>query len=314
MENYTEILDPNSKSKAHSIVRPVFQALMVLCLCFFLYFITGILKVFFSTARVRENARYILFAHMLFSDTIYLVLGLFLHFTSTYLVFIPVPICYILVTVSSTTFKVTPYNLAVMALERYAAICFPLRHAELSSKQSAKVAIALIWVVGLLPNFVDFIFLTSSADKNFFSLSVKCTRQDVTITAAQSNIRFFTHTFTFSTVGLIIIVTYIKIMMVALSIDTNKSASKAGKTVMLHAIQLMLCMLAFSYTLTEMYFKAYADYLPILNFSILMCLPRLLSPLIYGIRDEVFRSYINKFLLCNALKINSSVNSTEHAH
>ncbi|XP_053561588.1 odorant receptor 131-2-like [Bombina bombina] len=314
MENYTAINDPNSKSKAYTIVRPTLEFLMVLCLCFFLYFITGILKVFFSTARVRENARYILFAHMLFSDTIYLVLGLFLHFAATYLVLIPVPICYILVTVSSTTFKVTPYNLAVMALERYAAICFPLRHADLSNRQSAKVAIALIWVVGLLPNFVDFIFLSSSVDKSYFSLSLKCSRQQITITAAQSNIRFFTHTFTFSTVALIIIVTYIKIMMVALSIDSNKSASKAGKTVMLHAIQLMLCMLAFSYTLTEMYLGAYADYLPVMNFAFLMCLPRFLSPLIYGIRDEVFKNYINKFLLCNALKINSSVNSTEHAH
>ncbi|XP_053553006.1 odorant receptor 131-2-like [Bombina bombina] len=314
MENYTVILDPNSKSQTHNILRQVLEFFMVLCLSFYLYFIRGILKVFFSTACVRENARYILFAHMLFSDTLYLVLSIFLHFTATYLVLIPVPICYILVTVSSTTFKVTPYNLAVMSLERYTAICFPLRHAELSNRLSANVAIVLIWVVGLLPNFVDFIFLSSSVDKSYFSLSLKCSRQQITITAAQNNIRFFTHTFTFSTVGLIIIVTYIKIMMVALSIDSNKSASKAGKTVMLHAVQLMLCMLAFSYTLTEMYLRAYVEFMPVLNFAFLMCLPRFLSPLIYGIRDEVFRNYINKFLLCNALKINSGVNSTEHAH
>ncbi|XP_053561590.1 odorant receptor 131-2-like [Bombina bombina] len=274
------------------IVRISLYILTFFCLCVFLCFITGILRLYFNSAHIKENPRYILFVHMLINDTIYLVLGLFLVFATTHIVHIPVPICYILVTVTSTSFKVTPYNLAAMALERYIAICFPLRHAEICNRQKANVAIIIIWAVGLIPNIADFISLTSTVEKNYFLLSVICSRATFTITTVQNNIRAFTHTFTFSLVALIIIVTYIEIMLVAMKIDSSTaSASKAGKTVMLHAIQLMLCMLAFTYSITETYLRTYVAILPLLNFFFLMCLPRFLSPFIYGMRDEMFQTY-----------------------
>ncbi|KAM4702126.1 odorant receptor 131-2-like [Discoglossus pictus] len=284
------------------------SVLMLLCLFMFLYFIIVLLSIYFTSTHVRENTRYILFAHMLINDALYTIIGLFLLITALYILYLPVPLCYLLVTVSSSSFKVTPYNLAVMALERYVAICFPLRHAEFCTHRNALIAIALIWAIGLIPNIVDFIVLCSSVHVDFFYLDVMCARATFTITTMQNNIRFFTHTMTFSLVGLIIVFTYIKIMLVAMNIDTNKaSASKAGKTVMLHAVQLLLCMTAFSYTLTELYFRAYFYILPIMNFAVFMCLPRFLSPLIYGIRDDVFKRYLKQYLLCNPSRIDPNI-------
>ncbi|CAJ0924417.1 unnamed protein product [Ranitomeya imitator] len=104
--------------------------------------------------------------------------------------------------------------------------------------------------------------------------------------------------FIFATVALIIAFTYIEVMLVARKIGSGgSSAHKAGKTVMLHAFQLILCMVSFISTSTEVLLINYVSYLLITNYIILTCLPRLLSPVIYGLRDEVFRKYIKKINL-----------------
>ncbi|XP_075449354.1 odorant receptor 131-2-like [Ascaphus truei] len=291
-------------NKTIEIIGIVLVILLVLCFCFFLYLIIIILCVYFTTAHVRENARYVLFAHMLVNDTMYLILGMFLWVGSLYVIYFPVVICYVLVTVSSTSFKTTPYNLAVMALERYVAICYPLRHAQLCTPQRSHVAIAIIWAVGLIPNVADLIALSSSVETKYFSLNVICSRATFIKTPVQNTMRSLTHIITFTLVGLIIVYTYIRIMLIARKISSGKSSAfKAGKTVMLHAFQLLLCMTAFSYPITEAYLKNYISLLATLNFLLFMCLPRFLSPLIYGIRDEVFRVYIKRYILCNTLKI-----------
>ncbi|XP_053312113.1 odorant receptor 131-2-like [Spea bombifrons] len=276
----------------------------LICFLCFLYVIVIILKVYFTTPHVQENGRYVLFAHMLISDLIYLTTAITLLLFSMYSVAFPVSICYVMVTASSSSFKVTPYILAVMSLERYVAICFPLRYAEFCTRRKSGIAVAVVWLVGLIPNIADFIMLSSSVNVNFFLTYVHCARTSLLNTAEQNTLRSFIHAMTFTLVGLIIVFTYVKIMVVALKIDSGKSsASKASKTVMLHAVQLLLCMTAFTYPITEMYLRNYIIMLPILNFSLFMCLPRFISPLIYGIRDDVFRDCIRRYVLCKPVRI-----------
>ncbi|KAM9319783.1 odorant receptor 131-2-like [Gastrophryne carolinensis] len=270
------------------------------CFSIFLFFMAAMLTTFFTSQVARETARYILFAHMLINDTVYLALGLFLfYFPNT----LPVPFCYLIVTISSVSLKVTPYNLAVMSLERYIAILLPLRHGEFCTIQRTCLMILLIWTIGLIPNVVDFIIMCLSVDKSFFLLYVQCHRGAFIINPVQDSIRVFVNAFTFSMVGLIIILTYIRIMMVAMKITLGRAfATKAGKTVMLHAIQLLLCMTAFSYGIIELFIKNNTVLLAVINFCFFMCLPRFLSPMIYGIRDELFRSVLGKYLCCNTFK------------
>ncbi|KAM8977720.1 odorant receptor 131-2-like [Pelodytes ibericus] len=286
-------------------VRYFLLSLMFISFFYFLYFISMILTVFFTTVHLRENPRYILFAHMLINDAVYLTLGIFLSVTTTYIpVYIPVPICYILVVILSTSFRVTPYNLAAMALERYVAICFPLRHGELCTRQKSGLAIAVIWAVGMVPNVADLAVMLYYEDPKFYSLSFRCSRAIFVKTEAQRVMRDATHVLVFLVVGLVIIYTYIRIMVVAASIESGKSSAfKASKTVMLHAFQLLLCMAAFSYNIIELYFKEYIGFIAQVNFFFFMCLPRSLSPLIYGLRDEILRNYIKRFLLCSAFKV-----------
>ncbi|KAM3936222.1 odorant receptor 131-2-like [Leptodactylus fuscus] len=287
------------------------QVLLVITICsfvVFLYIMGVMLAIYFTSSTAREQVRYVLFAHMLITDLIYLLSSLFLFLASFFPVTFPVPFCYIIIIVSSTSMKITPYNLAVMSLERYIAICFPLRHNEFCTFHRTMISIGIIWAIGLIPNVVDFIVLCIYADRGFFSLYLICSRTYFRIYAAQNMIRDIVYISTFSLVGLIIVSTYIRIMMVALKVGSGKdSAVKAGKIVMLHAFQLILCMTAFSYTLLEMLVKDYVSLLPFFNFCFFMCLPRFISPFIYGIKDEFFRKNMRRFLLCRAKKVSVDI-------
>ncbi|XP_071989540.1 odorant receptor 131-2-like [Engystomops pustulosus] len=282
------------------------QILLGITLCsfvVFLYIMAVMLFIYFTSPSAREEVRYVLFAHMLITDLIYLLSSLFLFLASFFPVTFPAPFCYIVITVSSSSMKVTPYNLAVMSLERYIAICFPLRHGDFCTMQRTNIAISVVWAIGLIPNFVDFIILFVLVDHSFFLRNLACVRVYFRVTPAQNTIRDVIYISTFSLVGLIILLTYIRIMMVALKVGSSKaSAIKAGKTVMLHALQLLLCMTAFSYVIVEMLLKEQVTLLLIINFCFFMCLPRFLSPFIYGIKDEFFRKHMKRFVFCKGQK------------
>ncbi|CAJ0966992.1 unnamed protein product [Ranitomeya imitator] len=230
-------------------------------------------NVFFSNPHIWEKSRYILFVHMLINDTLYLALGNFLLLSTIYSLSLPVPVCFMLQTLATCSFRVTPYNLAVMSLERYVAICFPLRHLEFCTAKKARSMILVIWVIGVCPSIADLTVIMYSIEKSFLSLYVACDVPLLALTPQQNVIKSIINFFSFTMVALIIAFTYIKIMLVARKIGSvGSSALKARKTVMLHAFQLILCLVSFISTITETVFIKYISYLLISNFLIFTCL------------------------------------------
>uniref|UniRef100_A0A1B8Y4A6 G-protein coupled receptors family 1 profile domain-containing protein n=1 Tax=Xenopus tropicalis TaxID=8364 RepID=A0A1B8Y4A6_XENTR len=266
-------------NRTSETVRMTFLILSFLCFGFFIYLVAIILYIFLSNAQVRESARYVLFAHILVNDLLYLSVGFYL----------------LVITLASCTFWVTPYNLALMSLERYVAICHPLRHTEICSGHRLTMAIALMWTLGLTPNVADFITFSLSANKRYFSLHVICSRESLTVNPTQNTIRSNVLVITVSLVALIILYTYIKVMLVARKVGSGtSSAIKAGKTVLLHGVQLLLSLMSLITSYIEANVKEYVVLLAISNFLFFMCLPRFLGPLIYGLRDEVFGKHLRK--------------------
>ncbi|XP_075053748.1 odorant receptor 131-2-like [Mixophyes fleayi] len=300
---YWNITQLSSKNEwFDEITRTVLVILTILCFIFYLYFITVLLNVFFSSPHMRENARYVLFAHMLINDTLYLALGILLLLSALYIIYFPMPLCCIILTLAASSFRVTPYNLAVMSLERYIAICFPLRHVEFCNAGRAKLAIVMIWVIGFTPSIADLTAITYSYKYTSLSFNVLCARSMLVISPLQNIVRSFIHILSFTMVALIILFTYIKVMLVARKFGSGgSSAFKAGRTVMLHAVQLMLCMISFISSLTETFSRDYITFMLVSNFLIFTCLPRFLSPVIYGIRDEAFSKYIRKLYSVKSL-------------
>ncbi|KAK1787430.1 hypothetical protein P4O66_002916 [Electrophorus voltai] len=64
---------------------------------------------------------------MFLNDSIYLVINLVLYVLSVFCLVVVRAACTFIVLLAATTFISPPLNLAVMSLERYTAICFPLR-------------------------------------------------------------------------------------------------------------------------------------------------------------------------------------------
>ncbi|KAM3936225.1 odorant receptor 131-2-like [Leptodactylus fuscus] len=294
MFNITGVNNSTSM-ESMGFVRSILLSVMLLSFCVFIYFVTIILHAFFTNPHIRENSRYVLFIHMLINDALLLSVLIFLFLMSRYLIFIPVPICYALLTFSINAFRVTPYNLAIMSLERFFAISYPLRHAEICTRQRSLLAIAAMWLLNLIPHFVDFIAMCYSMPKNFFTTKLECLWQEFAMNRFQVILRPVTDIATFMLVGLVILYTYVKVMIVARRIGSGKSSAfKAKKTVLLHALQLGLCMMAFTSSTTDSNLREYYYLMPLTNFFLFMCIPRFISPLIYGIRDEVFRKHMRK--------------------
>ncbi|KAM5180533.1 odorant receptor 131-2-like [Mantella aurantiaca] len=278
------------------IIRVTVLVLIVLSFTVFYHWLAMILHVYFTSPQLREMARYVLFVHMLINDMLYLLINFFLFLSSVYLLYMPVPLCYAINTFSTSSFRVTPYNLAIMSVERYIAICHPLRHSETCNVRWCNVMIALMWALGLVPVAVDFIAMNFSVSRDFYSLYIICNWITFSKNEVQSTIRTLVIVFSFSMVGLVILYTYVKVMLVALKISSDKSSAfKAGKTVLLHAFQLFLCIASFSAVFTDTYLRNIYAFIPSVNFFIFMCLPRFVSPLIYGIRDHAFHKCTQNF-------------------
>uniref|UniRef100_A0A8C4X9R2 Odorant receptor 131-2-like n=2 Tax=Erpetoichthys calabaricus TaxID=27687 RepID=A0A8C4X9R2_ERPCA len=275
----------------------------------FLYIITihinGLLIfTFLKQPLFHDSSRYVLYIHMVFNDVFELSVSLIMHIYFQVMPYTPVPVCYFLLILSvSSTFN-TPLNLGLMALERYVAICQPLRHAELCTIPRTSCALAVTWVISLLPAVSDLIIVFFVESLSFFNTRVICKGDSFSRAPFQSIKRHCMNIIYFSLVWLIIIFTYTGIFIAArsASISVKSSAKKAYNTVLLHAVQLLLSMLTFLAPLTEVFFVEFPmeyqmDVLYI-RYVFVYIFPRVLSPLIYGLRDGNFRKHIKGHLKC----------------
>ncbi|XP_072518423.1 odorant receptor 131-2-like [Salminus brasiliensis] len=263
----------------------------------------------------KESSRYILFAHMLFNDSVHLLLTFVLFFLALMFLKLGKAGCSLILFLDATTFYNAPLNLAVMSLERYVAICFPLKHAEIATQKRTFIAISFIWLFGSM-NILINIITSAVVDPNFFYVQMFCSFEQIFMQPWQPDLFSGFNVILFVSVTLIIVFTYISIMITARSVSSNKdSAKKAHKTVLLHLIQLGLCTTSFLYSTIERALYIVTDsgtsiflHLRYLNFLFLLILPRCLSPVIYGLRDDSVRPlFKNHFFHCSG-KFHTAVN------
>ncbi|XP_036444758.1 odorant receptor 131-2-like [Colossoma macropomum] len=261
----------------------------------------------------KESPRYILFAHMLFNDSVNLILTSLLFLLAFAFLKLAKAVCSLLVFLSTATFRNAPLNLALMSLERYVAICFPLRHAEIATQKRTWVAISFIWFFGSVNILSDIIF-AAMMDPNFFYVQMHCTREQIFMKPWQLDVYNGFNAFYFVSVTVIIIFTYISIMITARSMSFNKdSAKKAHRTVLLHLIQLGLCLTSFLYGTLERTLVMTSNsnflflHLRYLNYIFVLILPRCLSPLIYGLRDEAVRTLFTYYFCHCSRKFHTTV-------
>ncbi|KAL2095328.1 hypothetical protein ACEWY4_010047 [Coilia grayii] len=283
---------------------------------FFLYVNLVMLYTLRSKEIFTETPRYILFSHLLVSDSLQLwcTLVYYILYNQTFdqetLKIIGV-YCFLNYLVCRITNNyLTPLYLGLMSLERYIAICFPLRHAEIANKSRTMLAILSVWLLGLILWTADL-----AAAMVLRGKEGGCTDYIIAQMVVTYQVNTALTGLVFSLVSVVIVCIYIAIMITAKSSSTadKSKASKAHKTVLLHMVQLCLCLLSLLFGVVRRELglsgldPVLVNEVTIFLFLMFNILPRCLSPLVYGLRDKTFKAYFKiHFLFCIKSKIQPS--------
>lgn len=234
-----------------------------------------------------------------------LALSTLLHILVYALYTISVPVCLILLTFAIITTFNTPINLAGMAVECYVAVCIPLRHSQICTVKKTYILLSLIWVVSALSILPDLFVLLATEPLQFFHSKVYCARDNVFTTTYSMQKRDTSHIICLILVWLILHYAYFRILFAAKGASAH--IKKARNTLLLHAFQLFLCMFIYARPLFEqclLYFwPSENSSVRFASYVIIQILPRLVSPIVYGVRDQSFRRHMRRYLICNEPKM-----------
>uniref|UniRef100_A0A4W6FBA6 G-protein coupled receptors family 1 profile domain-containing protein n=1 Tax=Lates calcarifer TaxID=8187 RepID=A0A4W6FBA6_LATCA len=296
----------------------LFSILTTVPCCVFLFINVIMLFTLRSKPVFRETSRYVLLYNLLFADTVQLAQSQLLYLLAVCRIMLTYPVCGVLTMLASLTTAISPLTLVVMSLERYVAVCYPLRHATIITIRNTEVAIIVVWAFSSLNVLTRVLLLLVFPLKHLQSLQMKdfCSKESM-LPDPVSDLyeKAFTY-FLFVSAGVAVICSYIGVMLAARSASTDKaSARKARNTLLLHLVQLGLSL---SSTIHNQLLLAISKVLEriitvriqiIVVYVCIIIFPRCLSALIYGIRDQTIRPVLIYHLCCHLkLSINPATN------
>ncbi|XP_030581716.1 odorant receptor 131-2-like [Archocentrus centrarchus] len=258
---------------------------------------------YFKSKVFQQDPRYVLYIHLVINDMIMLTVSVMLQILTYTIPIMFGPCCFLLLIIITTN-KNSPLNLASMAVERYIAVCQPLRHSQVCTVQRTYALIALIWAVSFIPAITDVIIILTPQPLSVFSSKVLCYPSYVYNTPYHEAQSLVVQVLLFSFVFLTLIITYLKVLCAAQAVAASNraSAKNAHNTILLHGVQLLLCMLSYiSPFINLILVTAWPRDSTKIFFSTFLftnVLPRLLSPLIYGVRDRKFSSHFRLHFRC----------------
>ncbi|CAL8238437.1 unnamed protein product [Lota lota] len=285
----------------------VFCTLSVGLCCTFLYVNCVLLYTLRSKPVFCETSRYILLFNLLFADTAFLVTSLLLYILAACRLRLKVYLCGLLTSLNHLEGIISPLTLIVMSVERYVAVCFPMRHADLATVRNTGAAIAVVWTISGGNVLMRVLILVGW--KNYLDPNVEmkdfCSKEAMFLAPMSSLVDKAFSGFVFAFGGFVTILSYVGVTLVARSASKDKaSASKAGKTVFLHMIQLVVILIATIYSSILLSFARTVDRTTLIRLynSFFVCLnlfSRCFSALIYGLRDKTIRPVLLKRLCGN---------------
>ncbi|KAM9846390.1 odorant receptor 131-2-like [Aulostomus maculatus] len=285
MNNTTEVTQMFTPARAVLSILP----------CLFILYVNGVmLFTFLRKPHFLEASHYILFGHLLLADSLQLVVVMMLYFFAVTFARMFTYVCVIVTLLGGITVRVSPLNLAAMSLEKYIAICFPLRYADIAVPRTTGIAIAVMWTMASIDSLIQFFLFVSLENRGSAPLK-HCSKKIIFTFKIYSTVNTAFTTLIFVVVSNIIIYTYICIIVAVRAATTNVSeASKASKTVLLHLLQLCLYATSTLFNMINTSDLWKMSHVMAINFqyALFLCLiifPKCLSPLIYGLRDRTFR-------------------------
>ncbi|XP_043098846.1 odorant receptor 131-2-like [Puntigrus tetrazona] len=245
--------------------------------------------IFFRSSVFYDNPRYILYIHLVINDMLMVCVSVTLFVISFAWQNVPFSFCVTLLIISSAAHKNTPLTLAGMAVERYIAICKPLHHHQICTVRRTYILISLIWGIGVIPGLNDLIVIVIVRPLSVFKPVAICSAATLYNTPYHEELSKFTPGLYTSVVWVILVFTYCQVLFAARRASSDKSsAKKAQSTILLHGAQLLLSMLSYiTPVLDKLFLPLVTDQqkrISFFNYLLTNIVPRLLSPLIYGVR------------------------------
>ncbi|XP_026203002.1 odorant receptor 131-2-like [Anabas testudineus] len=279
----------------------ILKNVVTVVLCISINYVNGSLVHTFTKHQVfNSNPRYILYIHLVINDMILLIILTLIQVISYIMVTFNVSLCIVLLIISIFVNLNNSLTLAIMAVECYIAICFPLRHTQICTVQKTYVVIGVIWLLNTLLVLPDLFVALATESIEFFHYRVFCFRENVFRAPYLTVKRDVSNTVFLVIVWFTLFYTYFRILFTAKAAAAD--AKKARNTVLLHGFQLLLCMLNFVYNLTiEGLTYFFPKSVPIIRFTItifIQILPRLISPVVYGLRDKMLMKYLKRYICC----------------
>ena len=286
--------------------RVMLSTLTTVPCCIFLFINGTMLFTLRSKSVFCETSRYVLLYNLLFADTVLLALSQLMYILAVCRIRLTYPVCGVFAMLTNLTNEISPLTLVVMSLERYVSVCYPLRHATIITIRNTGVAICVVWIFSLLNVLIRICLLLNFIFEELQSLQMTDYCSDIAmILGPLSDLydRIYT-CFVFILASVAITCSYVGVMVAARSASTDKaSAQKARKTLLLHLVQLGLSL---SSTIHNPMLIAISkvvkriDLVRIQNilYVCIILLPRCLSALIYGLRDQTIRPVLVHYLCC----------------
>ncbi|CAI5642525.1 unnamed protein product [Oreochromis niloticus] len=252
----------------------------------------------------RDTPRYILLYNLLFADTVQLAQSQVLFLLSIFRVKLPYPVCGFLSLLANLTTGISPLTLSVMPLERYVAVCYPLRYPTVITIRNTGAAIIVIWIISSLNNLTRLIFFFPFEMLKNLQVKDRCSNIAVLLGTRSDQYDTAFTCLVFVSAGVAVIFSYIGVILAARSASANKAlARKARNTLLLNMMQLCLSLcstinnpllIALSRTVTMTIFSWVQN----VFYVCFIILPRCLSSLIYGLRDQTIRPVLMYHLCC----------------
>ncbi|CAN9501247.1 unnamed protein product [Ophioblennius macclurei] len=274
--------------------------------CVFLFVNCTMLFVLRTKAVFRDTCRYILLYNLLFSDTVQLAISQLLYLLATLRLRLTYPLCGVLITLNNVVLRTSPVTLVVMSFDRYVAVCYPLRHPTIVTIGKTKGAICVIWVISSVKVFSHISLLIENPFDSLNSLQMdqSCTLNNMLPRPAAALFDRVYELTLFISAGVSVSFSYIGVLVAARSASADKvSARKAHKTLLLHLIQLGLSLASTMFKPAIIYVAQVTDISTMVRIRIMfyvcvVMLPRCLSPLIYGLKDQNIRPVLLHYLFC----------------
>ncbi|XP_061817734.1 odorant receptor 131-2-like [Nerophis lumbriciformis] len=280
----------------------------VACLVFLL--INAVIMFTLRRKRVfRETSRYILLFHLLLADTLLIASSQVLYLLHTYRISLTYPQCGVLVMLTIMTNDISPLVLVVMSLERYVAVCHPLRHASIITARNTGAAVLSVWILSLLQVVTLVLVLLRFPFDQLETLKMpkQCSSDEIFLLPVLYHCRTAFTALLFTFVCLLVVCSYIGVVVAARSASRSQrdkeSARKAQKTLLLHLLQLGLILLSCNHFAVLVFFYSAFPRMIFLRIQafLYVCfffLPRWMASLIYGLRDRSIRVVLTANLFC----------------